>query len=87
MKSVSNFGELIKEKTGLETDSYFSASKINWILENIPNARSQAENGELAFGTVDSWLVWKLTNGKKHSDRHFKCFADFVIQYQYARMG
>ncbi len=60
------YGELIKEKTGLETDSYFSASKINWILDNIPNVRSQAENGELAFGTVDSWLVWKLTNGEKH---------------------
>jgi glycerol kinase len=61
-----NFGDLIKAKTGLETDAYFSASKINWILENIPNARKQAENGEILFGTVDSWLVWKLTNGEKH---------------------
>ncbi|CAN5862543.1 glycerol kinase GlpK [soil metagenome] len=60
------YGELIKEKTGLETDAYFSASKINWILENIPNARMQAENGEILFGTVDSWLVWKLTSGEKH---------------------
>lgn len=61
-----HYGEIIKEKTGLETDAYFSASKINWILENVPNAKIQAENGELAFGTVDSWLVWKLTNGAKH---------------------
>lgn len=58
--------DTIREKTGLETDAYFSASKINWILENVPNARKQAENGELCFGTVDSWLVWKLTNGEMH---------------------
>jgi len=57
---------LIRRKTGLEVDAYFSASKTNWILENVPNARRQAENGELCFGTVDSWLVWKLTNGEKH---------------------
>lgn len=61
-----NHDEIIKEKTGLETDAYFSASKINWILENVPNARNLAENGELAFGTIDSWLVWNLTNGEKH---------------------
>lgn len=61
-----NYGNLIKEKTGLETDAYFSASKINWILENIPEVRKQAENGEIAFGTVDCWMIWKLTNGKKH---------------------
>lgn len=60
------YGELIRRKTGLETDAYFSASKINWILENVPNAREQAENGELLFGTIDTWLVWKLTNGEKH---------------------
>ena len=58
--------DLIREKTGLEVDAYFSASKINWILENVSNARRQAENGELAFGTVDSWLVWKLTDGERH---------------------
>lgn len=60
------YAKSIQDKTGLVLDAYFSASKINWILENIPNAREQAEKGELAFGTVDSWLVWKLTNGKKH---------------------
>jgi len=57
---------LIREKTGLEVDAYFSASKINWILERVTNARKQAEDGELAFGTIDSWLVWNMTNGKKH---------------------
>jgi len=61
-----NYGEIIREKTGLETDAYFSASKISWILENVPDARSLAETGELAFGTIDSWLVRKLTNGEKH---------------------
>jgi len=59
-------GELIRERTGLEVDAYFSASKIRWILDNVADARRKAENGELAFGTVDSWLVWKLTNGRIH---------------------
>jgi glycerol kinase len=59
-------GDLIRGKTGLEVDAYFSASKISWILENVKGARKQAENGELLFGTVDSWLIWKLTGGEKH---------------------
>ena len=56
----------IQEKTGLIIDAYFSASKIKWILDHVDGARAQAENGELCFGTIDSWLVWKLTNGKQH---------------------
>ena len=59
-------GERIRAKTGLVIDAYFSASKIRWILENVEGARAKAENGELCFGTVDSWLIWKLTNGKVH---------------------
>ncbi len=58
--------DLIRSKTGLEADAYFSASKINWLLGNVEGARARAENGELCFGTVDSWLVWNLTNGEKH---------------------
>lgn len=58
--------DVIRKKTGLEVDAYFSASKIAWLLENIDGARARAENGELAFGTVDSWLVWNLTNGGLH---------------------
>ena len=58
--------ELIKDKTGLIVDSYFSATKLKWILENIKGAREKAARGELAFGTIDTWLVWKLTNGKVH---------------------
>lgn len=58
--------DLIANKTGLILDAYFSATKIRWILENVDGARARAEAGELAFGTVDSWLVWKLTAGKTH---------------------
>jgi glycerol kinase len=56
----------IQEKTGLIIDAYFSASKIKWILDHVEGARAQAEKGELCFGTIDSWLVWKLTNGAQH---------------------
>jgi glycerol kinase len=58
---------LIQQRTGLLIDSYFSASKISWILENIPAARALGDAGKLAFGTVDSWLVWKLTGGHLHA--------------------
>jgi glycerol kinase len=58
--------EMIRQKTGLLIDSYFSATKIAWILDNVQGARTRAEQGKLAFGTVDTWLVWNLTNGKKH---------------------
>jgi glycerol kinase len=57
---------LIAERTGLVIDAYFSATKLKWILDEVPGARARAEKGELAFGTVDSWLVWKLTGGKLH---------------------
>src|SRR5271165_5249793 len=60
-------GPLIQRKTGLLIDSYFSASKISWILDNVPGARGLAENGKLAFGTVDTWLVWRLTGGRVHA--------------------
>jgi glycerol kinase len=57
---------LIQQRTGLLVDAYFSASKISWILDHVPNARSLADSGRLAFGTVDSWLIWKLTDGRLH---------------------
>ncbi len=57
----------ITEKTGLLLDPYFSATKLAWILDNVSGARDKAKNGELAFGTVDSWLIWKLTEGKVHA--------------------
>lgn len=58
--------EMIRSKTGLIPDAYFSATKIKWILDNVDGVRQRAEKGELAFGTVDSWLVWKLTQGRTH---------------------
>ena len=58
--------DTIREKTGLVIDPYFSATKIRWILENVPGAREQAQRGELLFGTVETWLIWKLTGGKVH---------------------
>ena len=57
---------LVAEKTGLVIDAYFSGTKIAWLLENVEGARRQAEAGKLAFGTVDSWLIWKLTAGRRH---------------------
>jgi glycerol kinase len=59
-------GELIRRKTGLVIDAYFSASKLRWLLQHVPGARARAVAGELAFGTIDSWLVWKLTGGALH---------------------
>lgn len=58
--------EYIRKTTGLRIDAYFSATKIKWILDNVPGARDRAENGELLFGTVDTWLIWKLSSGKIH---------------------
>ena len=58
--------EKIREKTGLVLDAYFSGTKLRWILDNVPGAQERAERGELLFGTVDSWLIWNLTNGQAH---------------------
>ena len=58
---------LIQSRTGLLIDSYFSATKIRWLLDRVPGAREQAQRGELAFGTVDSWLLWQLTGGRLHA--------------------
>jgi len=57
---------MVREKTGLLLDSYFSGTKVSWILDNVQGARARAEAGKLAFGTVDSWLIWNLTSGKRH---------------------
>ena len=66
LKKDKEFAKYVKENTGLLLDAYFSATKIKWILDNVEGAREKAEKGELLFGTVDTWLVWKLTNGKVH---------------------
>ena len=59
--------DLVRRKTGLVIDAYFSGSKVAWILDNVPGARKRAEAGKLAFGTVDSWLLWKLTSHRVHA--------------------
>jgi glycerol kinase len=61
------FEQLVKEKTGLTLDPYFSATKVKWILDHVEGARAKAEKGELLLGTIDSWLIWKLTNGSVHA--------------------
>src|SRR5690606_28407817 len=58
--------ETIQAKTGLLVDAYFSGTKLQWLLDNVPGAHAAAERGELAFGTVDSWLIWQLTSGRRH---------------------
>ena len=63
-KGLENY---IRENTGLVIDAYFSGTKINWILENVDGARKKAEKGNLLFGTVDTWLIWKLTGGAVHA--------------------
>ncbi len=60
------YAEMIRQKTGLLIDPYFSGTKVRWILENVPGAREKAEKGDLLFGTIETWLIWKLTGGKVH---------------------
>ena len=67
LRKKESLVEYIKENTGLVLDAYFSGTKIKWILDNVEGAREKAEKGELLFGTVDTWLIWKLTNGKVHA--------------------
>ena len=63
----AGFAPMVQQKTGLVLDAYFSATKLQWILDNIPNARAMAEAGQLAFGTVDTWLMWQLSGGAVHA--------------------
>ena len=63
---AEGYDKVLREKTGLVTDAYFSGTKIAWLLENVPGARERAERGELACGTIDTWLLWNLTHGRSH---------------------
>lgn len=60
------YNDIVRDKTGLLIDAYFSGTKLKWILDNVEGAREKAENGELLFGTIDTWLIWKLSGGKAH---------------------
>lgn len=66
MLKLEGFDKPLREKTGLVTDAYFSGTKLRWILENVDGARALAESGELIFGTIDTWLIWQLTEGRLH---------------------
>lgn len=65
-ESIMPYKDTIREKTGLIIDPYFSGTKLKWILDNVPGARERADRGELLFGTVETWLIWKLTGGRVH---------------------
>ncbi|MCS7222344.1 MAG: glycerol kinase GlpK [Anaerolineae bacterium] len=67
MLRARGLAETVRQKTGLVIDAYFSGTKIAWLLEHVPGARQRAERGELAFGTVDTWLIWRLTGGRVHA--------------------
>lgn len=85
---ADGYASLVREKTGLLIDAYFSGSKIRWILDHVDGARARAERGDLLFGTIDSWLIWNLTGGKLHVtdvsnaartllfDIHARCWDD-----------
>lgn len=66
LKKIDGFSDYVRENTGLLLDPYFSGTKVKWILDNVEGARAKAEKGELLFGTIDTWLIWKMTEGKVH---------------------
>lgn len=82
---ADNLEEHVRNTTGLVIDSYFSGTKVKWILDQVPDAREKAENGELLFGTIDSWLIWKMTEGKRHVTDHTN--ASRTLLYDIVRMG
>ena len=77
--SSEGMGAYIRDKTGLLIDAYFSGTKINWILENVPGARERAGRGELLFGNVDSWLIWNLTGGREHISDYSNCSRTMIF--------
>ncbi|UCV30060.1 glycerol kinase GlpK [Ferribacterium limneticum] len=89
--TAAGHAELFRERTGLVVDAYFSGTKLKWLLDHIPDARARAERGELAFGTIDSWLAWKLSGGQAHVtdpsnasrtllfDIHRRCWDDELL--------
>ena len=79
--------EKFRQKTGLIIDAYFSATKLKWILDHIPGARERAERGELLFGTVETWLIWKLTCGKTARHRLYQRQPHHDVQHPHAGMG
>ena len=80
--------KIIQQRTGLVVDAYFSATKLQWILDHVPGARKKAAAGELAFGTVDSWLIWKLTSGQQiHVTDASNASRTHALQHPHRRVG
>ena len=78
---------LVRRKTGLLLDPYFSGTKLRWLLDNVPGVRERAEAGELAFGTVDSWMAWRLSGGRRPRDRRDQRLADAALRHPRGRAG
>jgi len=74
--------DYVRKNTGLVVDAYFSGTKIKWILENVPGAKEKAKNGELCFGTVDTWLIWNLTGGKVHATDHSNASRTLIFNIE-----
>ncbi|MFM7852501.1 MAG: FGGY family carbohydrate kinase, partial [Flammeovirgaceae bacterium] len=74
--------QYVRDTTGLVIDSYFSGTKVKWILDNVPNVRAKADRGELLFGTVDTWLIWKLTNGTSHATDYSNASRTMLFNIQ-----
>ena len=79
---IQGYGDMVFRKTGLKIDAYFSATKIQWILNHVDGARERAERGDLLFGTVDSWLIWKLTKGKVHATDYTNAARTMLFNIQ-----
>ena len=78
---ANNFEDYVRTETGLVIDSYFSGTKIKWILDHVEGAREKAENGDLLFGTIDTWLIWNMTDGRESCYGSYKCIPHPVIQH------
>ena len=79
--------DMVREKTGLVLDPYFSASKIRWLLDHVDGLRVRADRGELAFGTVDSWLIWHLTDGEVHATDATNASRTMLYNIPHGRLG
>ena len=84
---AQGFESSVREKTGLLLDPYFSGTKLKWLLDEVPGARADAEAGKLAFGTVDSFLLWRLTGGTQHKTDATNAGANTDVQYSYPTVG
>ena len=84
---AAGHADLIAERTGLLLDPYFSATKIAWLLDNVDGARAAAEAGHLAFGTVDSFLLWRLTERRRSCDRRHQRLSDAAVRHPSRRLG